>query len=176
MATESLALTAPYAVFYDRSCPLCNAEITTLQALAPAQALVLIDCSEPGFDDAAWRAEGRVQADMMQRLHLRDAAGRWLLGVDALGVLYDLAGLPLVARLWSSRWTRPVSSRLYPLIVRHRQLLSRLGAVRLINTLYRAKRHALPAATCSEGRCASQRAARHTQTLPAEGQTSAARR
>ena len=141
-------------VFYDGSCRLCSAEMAELKRLDARGDLHLVDCSPAGFDDSPWRTEGVDRAAMMNALHVRDVLGDWHRGVDAFGLLYATVGAPVLARLWAHPLTRPITRRLYPVIVRHRHRLSALGldlvAPRVLRLLaWRAARHA----RCEHGAC-----------------------
>src|ERR1043165_4667956 len=133
MLTASLApLTAWTAspllrVFYDGSCGLCSAEMAALHELDHDDAIALIDCSAADFDDTPYRREGVNRGAMLQALHVRDILGDWHRGVDAIALLYATVGAPWLARAWAHPLTRPVTRRLYPWVVAHRQTLSRLG-------------------------------------------------
>jgi len=114
-------------VFYDGSCGLCSAEMQALHELDRDDALALIDCSAPAFDDTPFRAEGVTRAAMLRALHVRDILGDWHRGVDAIALLYATVGAPRLARLWAHPLTRPFAQWFYPLVVRHRHTLSGLG-------------------------------------------------
>jgi predicted DCC family thiol-disulfide oxidoreductase YuxK len=126
MTRADPALAYPLTVYYDASCPLCRAEIETLKSRDADGLLYLVDCSSGviAFEDV-------TQAQMMARIHARDAAGRWLRGMDVFAAVYRAAGLWTLARLYASRWLRPLFDRLYPWIADNRRLLSRLGFPRL---------------------------------------------
>jgi predicted DCC family thiol-disulfide oxidoreductase YuxK len=140
----------PLTVFYDRSCPLCAQEIEGLKALDAAGRLELVDCSAPEFDDEFLIGDGLDRAVLMRRLHARDIRGRWLVGMDAFEAIYRAAGLERVARVWTHPSWRPFFERLYPWVVRNRQLLSRLGAPALLRRLIPK-----PTGTRSSPRCES---------------------
>lgn len=133
MATHALApFTALSAspllqVFYDGSCGLCAAEMAALHDLDHDDAIALVDCAAPDFDDSPYRREGVTRAAMLQALHVRDILGDWHRGVDAIALLYATAGAPRLARLWAHPLTRPFAKRFYPFVVRHRHALSGLG-------------------------------------------------
>lgn len=123
----------PLTVYYDKSCPLCATEMHALQELDWRGRLRLVDCSAPGFAGEA----GVDRQEMMTRLHARDPEGRWLKGLDAFEAVYASAGLAGLARVWGSPRLRPVLDRVYPLIARYRQPLSRLGLHRALGVLLR---------------------------------------
>jgi hypothetical protein len=54
-----------------------------------ARRLALTDCSPAGF--AADAPGAPTRAEMMHRIHARDADGRWLRGVDVFVAAYDAA-------------------------------------------------------------------------------------
>ena len=116
----------PLTIYYDASCPLCSAEMHTLEDLDRACRLRLVDCSAPGFDDSALAAAGFPRAELMRRIHARDAAGEWHSGVDVFVLAYRAAGIESIARFWEYRLLRPVWERVYPWVARHRVGLSRL--------------------------------------------------
>ena len=128
----------PLTVYYDKSCPMCATEMHVLQDLDWRGRLKLVDCSAPGFNDGAAAKEGVTREAMMTRLHARDPEGRWLTGLDAFEAVYASAGLDGPARLWGDRRLRPVLDRIYPVLARHRQPLSRLGLHRVVGALLRA--------------------------------------
>jgi predicted DCC family thiol-disulfide oxidoreductase YuxK len=142
-------------VFYDASCRLCATEMDALRSRDVHGELAFVDCSRADFDDAAYRAEGVDRDAMMTSLYVRDVLGDWHRGVDAFALLYATVGLPGMARIWSSRRLRPLTTRLYRLLARHRQALSRLGLDRCAPLLRRwlARRaerhlHCHPTAAC----------------------------
>jgi predicted DCC family thiol-disulfide oxidoreductase YuxK len=98
----------PITVFYDASCPLCADEIHMLKSRDDSDKLVLVDCST------------LESPEFMRRLHVRDADGLWLVGVDAFRAIYSAVGLKTLGFLWLL--LRPI----YPWIARHRQMLSKL--------------------------------------------------
>ncbi len=118
-------------VYFDASCQLCSAEIMNLKRLDKHQQLHLVDCSAADFDARPFAQENITREDMMTNLHVKDGRGQWYKGVDAFAVLYRIAGLPLIAKFWNSPLTKPLTTRLYPWVVRHRYLLSKIGVTRL---------------------------------------------
>ena len=142
-------------VYYDGSCNMCSAEIDAIRAVAPQGAVGFIDCSPAGFSDDVIRRDGISRADMMQSMHVRDAAGRWYKGVDAFVQLYRHGGLPEIARLWANPLVAAVMRRVYPWIVRHRYVLSAMGLPRLTEKLihFHAKRASRRSRSCSTGQC-----------------------
>ncbi len=127
----------PLTVYYDKSCPMCAEEMRVLEELDWRGRLRLVDCSAPEFDEAEAAKEGVTRAAMMTRLHARDPEGRWLTGLDAFEAVYASAGLAGAARFWGDPRLRPLLERIYPLVARHRQALSRLGLHCAVGALLR---------------------------------------
>ena len=128
----------PLTVYYDKSCPMCATEMHVIEGLDWRGRLKLVDCSAPGFDDGVLAKEGVTREAMMTRLHARDPEGKWLKGLDAFEAVYASAGLKGAARFWGDRRLRPLLERIYPVMARYRQLLSRLGLHRVVGTVLRA--------------------------------------
>jgi len=146
-------------VFYDASCRLCAAEMERLKSLDADDAFELVDCSSASFDESPWRAEGVTREALLASLHIRDASGVWLIGVDALGVLYRTVGLEDVARSWTHPRLRGLSEPFYAWVARHRHALSRLGLHRVAPALARLAARRSLHDHCEDGRCAGGHAA-----------------
>jgi len=120
------SLRYPLTVFYDASCPLCVREMEALRARDRHGRLELVDCSASDFDDEGFLAEGITRAKLMRLIHVRDAHGRWRVGVAGLEAAYRAVGHERAARLWGSRRLHLLLRPLYAWVARHRQALSRL--------------------------------------------------
>lgn len=142
-------------VYFDASCSLCNSEMQTIKLHDTAQQLNLVDCSSPDFDDAPFQAKGITRAAMMACLHVRNSAGEWIKGVPAFELLYQTVGMPLFAWLWGSRYTRPLTERLYPWVARHRQAFSWTGLPVLFKLWGKcaARRANQRSRSCHAGKC-----------------------
>ena len=116
----------PLTVFYDASCPLCAREMGALRARDRQGRLEFVDCSAPDFSDEGLRAEGITRDKLMRLIHVRDAHGRWLVGVAGLEAAYRAVGRERTAKVWGSRYLHPLLRPLYAWVARHRQILSRL--------------------------------------------------
>ena len=150
-----MAVRHPLTIYYDSACPICASEMTTLMRLDVAGRLALSDCAGGRLDDAC-RAAGLTSADLLARIHARDADGRWLVGVDVFVAAYDAAGLALLARLFGMRRLRPLMDRGYLWIARHRYRLSRLGIHHLFRLVpHRAIRAAAMRSAAARGTCTS---------------------
>ncbi len=145
----------PLTIYFDASCRLCNSEMQNIKVHDTKNQLVLIDCSTPEFDDTVFHALGITREHMMERLHAQDSNGQWLIGVAAFEVIYRTIGIPLLANLWGSRFTRPWAERLYPWIAEHRYILSKIGLPELFGLWgkYAARKAEKRSRLCSEGRC-----------------------
>ena len=128
----------PLTVFFDKSCPMCATEMEMIGERDWRGRLKLVDCSSPEFDDREAAKEGVTRKEMMSALHVRDPEGKWLRGMDAFEAVYGAAGYDGVARVWGDRRLRPVLDRIYPVMARYRQPLSRLGLHRVVGALLRA--------------------------------------
>ena len=133
----------PLTVYYDKSCPMCATEMHMIKDLDWRGRLKLVDCSAKEFYAGA-AAEGVTREAMMTRLHARDPEGKWLTGLDAFEAVYASAGLKNAARFWGDRRLRPLLDRIYPVMARYRQPLSRLGLHKVVGMLLRAASRIAP--------------------------------
>ena len=145
----------PLTIYFDASCPLCNSEMQNIKVHDLDNKLVLIDCSAPEFDDSPFRKEGINRTLMMNRLHAQDSNGNWLVGVGAFEVIYKTVGMVTIAKLWGGALTKPMAERLYPWVVRHRYILSKIGLPELFvfwskHAARKAEKHIR---ACGEGQC-----------------------
>lgn len=142
-------------VYFDASCRLCNSEMQNIKLHDPNNHIHLIDCSSPDFDDTQFKAIGISREDMMNCLHLQTPDGQWLKGVSAFELLYRSVGLDTIARLWGHPWLKPINERLYPWVVRHRYILSKLGLPALFTWWGKraAKRAEQRSRLCRDNRC-----------------------
>lgn len=145
----------PLTVFFDASCALCSSEMQNIKLNDSNDQLVLVDCSAPDFDDASYREDGVTRDAMMRCLHAQDAQGRWLRGVAAFEVIYRAVRMTTIAKLWAHPLLRPLAERAYPLVVRHRYMISALGLHKLFNLWSRrvARKANSRSQACREGRC-----------------------
>ena len=146
----------PITLYYDASCPLCAAEMSAIARADTEGRLRLVDCSAPGFADRDCERDGVAVAALMWRLHARDAAGQWRIGVPAFALAYETIGVRGLAAFWTDERWAPALRRLYGWVADHRQGLSRLGVDRLFGhwvgwVSRRAQRRAV---TCHDGVCA----------------------
>ena len=145
----------PLTIYFDASCALCNSEMQNIKQHDADDALILIDCSAPDFDDTPFRPEGITRDTMMNCLHARDGNGTWLKGVAAFEVIYRTVGMAAIAKLWGHPLTRPMAERAYPWVVRHRHFLSALGLHKLFGLWSQraARTSNRKSQACKDGRC-----------------------
>ena len=72
-------------VYFDGKCGLCSKEIRYYQRIAPAGIFAWLDVAT---DPAPLAAHDIDQLDALRRLHVRDAAGRWHIGVAAFILIW----------------------------------------------------------------------------------------
>ncbi len=151
----------PLTVYYDHSCQLCRSEIENLTARDEQGLLRMVDCSGADFDASRLPFD---QTTLMHCIHAIDAKGDWLKATDVFVVCYRAAHMQRIARAFV--FAKPVFERMYPWIVRHRYVLSRLGVHKIFNAfmhqtfLQKAKQAVALSAACQDGLCES--AALHT--------------
>lgn len=133
--TMAAAVHFPLSIFYDASCPMCAGEMHALKSRDAQNRLLLVDCSAADFDESVLAGVPITRRDLLTLIHARDAHGRWFVGIDVFEFAYRAAGLEMLAGFWGSKRLKPLLTRVYPWIARHRQLLSRLGFNRLVRLL-----------------------------------------
>jgi predicted DCC family thiol-disulfide oxidoreductase YuxK len=126
--------TLPITVFYDASCPLCHAEMSALKLRDQYDEICLVDCSSSQFDDSEFLKQGISRELMMKRIHGMDAIGRWYVGVDLFAIVYRIAQMKWLSRLWGSQLLRPALVRLYPWVADNRMVLSKFNIPRIFQT------------------------------------------
>ncbi|WP_299231833.1 DUF393 domain-containing protein [uncultured Halomonas sp.] len=85
----TLTARAPVTLFHDGHCPLCQREVAWLTRHPRRERVTLVDIQAANFDAAPL---GRSVEAMMGQLHVRDADGRWFVGMDASRALYAVLG------------------------------------------------------------------------------------
>ena len=76
-------------VLYDHDCPLCRTELLALKASDHAAQVKLINIRGADFSAHAW---GFAPEALETTLHVRDLAGHWHIGMDAIRFLYRAVG------------------------------------------------------------------------------------
>jgi len=78
----------PLTVFYNASSAACANEVDALKRLEHGGRLVFVDCSAPDFDEGVLAGIAIRRADLLARVHARDAHGRWHTGIGAFEAAY----------------------------------------------------------------------------------------
>jgi predicted DCC family thiol-disulfide oxidoreductase YuxK len=132
MAAQKLisGLVPPLTVYYDGTCKLCRSEFENIRARDLRGELILIDCSPKDFDAHGLPVSRDV---LMNVIHARDAAGKWLSGVDVFIAAYQAADLNWVCVILHHRWVKPYAIGAYPWLVRNRYRIAALGLHRILN-------------------------------------------
>jgi predicted DCC family thiol-disulfide oxidoreductase YuxK len=144
----------PLTVYYDHSCVLCRSEIENIKARDDDNVLRIVDCSAVGFDTSNMPVD---QTTLMNCIHAMDAQGRWLKATDVFVVCYRAAGMGVISSTFA--FAKPLMERLYPIIVRNRYTISKLGIHKVFNALthkhLQRKAKAAMAASqgCKDGVC-----------------------
>jgi len=87
--SKTLDASAPATLYHDGECPLCQREVAWLARHPRRERIRLVDIRDERFDAAA---AGASFDAMMGRQHVRDAQGRWYVGMDASRALYAVLG------------------------------------------------------------------------------------
>lgn len=114
----------PLEIFYDGSCIVCSREIDHYRRNNPAGRLIFIDISAAGFDSRPYR---KSDHEFQSKMHVRDAEGSYLAGVDAFlaiwGAYPDGSSYRWLARIISLPVVTPMVRVGYALFARYRHLL-----------------------------------------------------
>lgn len=122
MTTATHASSYPLTIYYDASCPLCNAEMNNLMLRNTAQKLQFVDASPAGF---APPMAGLARSDLMILIHAQCADGRVVRGVEVFRLAYEAVGLGWVTALTKWPVLRQLADLAYPVLVRHRYRIPR---------------------------------------------------
>ena len=76
-------------VLYDHDCLVCRTELLALKASDQANRLKLINIRDAEFSAHAW---GYAPEALATTLHVRDLAGHWHIGMDAIRLVYRAVG------------------------------------------------------------------------------------
>lgn len=134
-------------VFFDGECPLCMREINLVRKFDRKGKIKLTDIADPRFDASAY---GFTQKHFMDQMRGRDAAGRWIDGVEVFRRIYTALGLGPLANLSRAPGVRNALDGAYRVFARNRLWLTGRRA---------AEAHSSAAGegeTCSSGTCPTQ--------------------
>lgn len=131
-----MAVSFPLQIFYDGACLVCSTEIDSYRKHNPEDRLRFIDISAAEFDPDRY---GKSRAEFMARIHVRDADGKFSVGVDAFVTIWQAYPSGSIYRLFSALIGLPGIN-----------LLSRIGY-----SVFARYRHLLPARRreCDSGSC-----------------------
>lgn len=114
--------TPTHTVYYDGDCPLCSSEMAFLMRANRDGRLGFVNIAAPGFDAAAL---GVTREALMALLHVRDTAGRWLVGVPAVQVVYAATGHARIAAALDHPAVARLARPAYAWLARNRYHLPR---------------------------------------------------
>lgn len=112
----------PLTLYYDASCPLCNAEMHNLMLRNDAGHLAFVDASASSFTSPV---AGIDREQMMVAMHGVWADGSVIQGVDAIHEAYVAVGMGHVTAFTQWPIVRAGLAWLYPRFARHRQMVPR---------------------------------------------------
>ncbi len=110
-------------VFYDGDCRVCRREMEHYRQLDRSGNLQLIDIAASDFDAVAY---GRNRDDFMASLHVRDAEGRYHVGVDAFARIWEVVpatGFSLLAAIVQLPVIHALAGVAYGVFARFRRYL-----------------------------------------------------
>ncbi|MBN1957814.1 MAG: DUF393 domain-containing protein [Desulfuromonadales bacterium] len=114
----------PLKIFYDGSCLVCAAEMNVYRKRNPQNRFQFIDISTAGFSPEVY---GKTREEFMAAMHVLDAEGDFITGVDAFMAIWQAYPSRSVYRLLSVLVGLPginLLSRLgYKVFARYRHLL-----------------------------------------------------
>lgn len=144
--------TYPLTLYYDASCPLCNAEMRNLMLRNEAGRLAFVDASVSSFEPPV---VGIDRAQMMAAMHGVWADGRVSVGVEAIHEAYLAVGLGHITSFTQWPLLGPALTALYPVFARHRQRVPRWLVTALFEGPMRRSAEAAHARmNCSNAGCA----------------------
>lgn len=123
----------PLYVYFDASCPLCRSEMNNIKRHDKENRIQLIDCSLGHMNADDFRYEPVGQDELMQKLHVQDAAGNWYVGVGAFEIIYRSVGITIVSGVLANPILRPILDWMYPWVIRHRSTLAKIGFKKLFD-------------------------------------------
>jgi predicted DCC family thiol-disulfide oxidoreductase YuxK len=124
-------------VFYDGKCGLCSKEINYYRGIAPDGIFVWADIATNPEPLASYNIE---QVEALRRLHARDTAGNWHVGVAAFILIWrQLRYWRLLAMLFSMPGVRQVADTFYNRFADYR--FSRLAHCKSAETTNLGRKH-----------------------------------
>lgn len=121
-----MAIVFPLQIFYDGSCAVCSAEMESYKRKAPADRLLFVDISAADFNPDLY---GKSLKQFMAELHVRDADGQFVTGVDAFIAIWQAFPAGSVWRIMAALAGLPgihlIGRGGYRLFAQYRHLLPR---------------------------------------------------
>ncbi len=112
----------PLTIYYDASCPMCNAEMHNLMLRNTRDLLRFVDASPADFRSPL---PGVSRETLMTIIHATDAQGRVIQGVDVFRLAYEAVGMRWVSRMASLPVLGRLADLAYPWVARHRNRIPR---------------------------------------------------
>lgn len=113
----------PLTIFYDGACRVCSAEMEHYRRKDHGGRLVFVDIGSPDFRP---QEHGKSLAEFMARMHLCDAQGDFVSGIEAFQAIWRACPgpwLPAAARLIGLPGLNQLAQLGYALFARYRYLL-----------------------------------------------------
>jgi predicted DCC family thiol-disulfide oxidoreductase YuxK len=89
----------PIKIFYDGSCIVCSTEMEHYRQKDAKASLIFIDITAPDFRPETY---GKSREELMRKLHVLDAEGRYYKGADGFPPIWR--GLPPERTLLALAW------------------------------------------------------------------------
>jgi predicted DCC family thiol-disulfide oxidoreductase YuxK len=112
----------PITVFYDGACGVCSTEINYYRSIAD-QRVLFIDIAAADFSAEDY---GKTPGEFQEKLHTRDASGRFYTGVEAFRRLWEVLPspfYPLLSKFVGLPVIHLVACASYAVFARFRHLL-----------------------------------------------------
>ncbi len=112
--SSNAATDAEISVYYNGACPVCRTEIEHYQRRAARHGAGGLGWCDVTAAPGTLADRGIDDDAVIRRLHVVDAQGKVLAGVDAFIALWDkLPGYRWLARLARVAWVRPIADIIY---------------------------------------------------------------
>jgi predicted DCC family thiol-disulfide oxidoreductase YuxK len=139
----------PMTIYYESSCPLCNAEMKNLMLRNDKGLLKFADVCAPGFIGP--RTVSREE--LLELIHATKSDGSIIKGVEVFRLAYRAVGLGWVVAPTGWSIFRTVADRLYAVVARNRHRIPRFLVEFLFGWAMRRAAQKSAAARCSSDTC-----------------------
>lgn len=109
-------------LLFDAHCGVCRKEMARIARWDRRELLSFADIRDPAFDAASW---GVNQEAVLRRLHAVTEEGELRVGMDAVRLIYQAAGLGWLLAPTAWPILRPLFDRAYLWVADHRFAISR---------------------------------------------------